>query len=488
MKREHAIVVGGSIAGLFSARVLADHFDRVTLIERDLLPGGPVFRPGVAQARHVHVLWTRGREIAELLFPGLEKSLVAAGAEEVRVPADLLWLSAAGWRERFDAAGLITMGRPLLDHAIRERLTGALTGSGQGPARPVDVLDGHEVTGLLPSGADVAGVLLRAGGTPRAAAGRETGPRTRPGDPGAAEEHRAGRPERADSALRADLVVDATGRRSRAPAWLSALGYPAPPETRVDPLLGYASRLYAIPPGFDPGWKALYLQADPPATRRTGGLFPQEGGRWICSLSGAGRDHAPTDEAGFLDFARGLRSPVLYEAIRDAEPLTPITAFRRTANHRRHYERLGTWPRGFVVTGDATCAFNPIYGQGMSVAAVCALQLDRCLRDPGPGLERRFQRRAARAAAGAWLVATGEDLRYRETVAARVGVSTRVINAYVDRLSAAANVDRRVCERLVGVLALTASPVSLFAPPVMARVALNRLRPSHRPPGPPARR
>jgi hypothetical protein len=145
--------------------------------------------------------------------------------------------------------------------------------------------------------------------------------------------------------MTADLVVDATGRSSRAPAWLATLGYPAPPETLVDPLLGYASRFYAIPDGFDPGWKALYLQAAPPATRRTGGLFPQEGGRWICSLSGAGRDYGPTNEEAFLAFAKGLRDPVLYEAIRDAEPLSPITGFRRTANHRRHYERRSPrWP------------------------------------------------------------------------------------------------------------------------------------------------
>ncbi|MCO5970697.1 NAD(P)/FAD-dependent oxidoreductase [Actinoallomurus soli] len=437
MKREHAIVIGGSMAGLLTARVLTAHFERVTLIDRDRFPADPVFRPGVPQSRHLHVLWTRGLEIAEALFPGLEATLRAAGAEEVRVPADVLWLTSAGWRERFDATRLLTFSRPLLDHAVRDRLTGPPDGG----RKPVDVLDGHRVTGLLPRGGDVAGVIL--------------------GD---------------DGELHADLVVDATGRGSRAPEWLAALGHPTPPETRVDPLLGYASRYYAIPPGFDPGWKALYIQADPPATRRTGGLFPQEGGRWICSLSGAGRDYGPSEETAFLEFAKGLRSPVLYNAIRDAEPLTPIVAYRRTANHRRHYERLPSWPRGFVVTGDAACAFNPIYGQGMSVAAVAALVLDRCLRDPRPGFERRFQRGAARSAAGAWLVATGEDLRYRETEAAPVRLRTRVINAYVDEVVATANVDRRVCERLVHVLALMAAPTSLFAPAVLARVAAHRVR------------
>jgi 2-polyprenyl-6-methoxyphenol hydroxylase-like FAD-dependent oxidoreductase len=435
MNREHAVVVGGSMTGLLATRVLLDHFDHVTLVERDRFPAGAAFRPGVPQSRHLHVLWTHGQQIMEDLFPGLGKTLLGAGAVDLRIPADALWLTSAGWRARFDARRMLTFSRPLLDWAIRTRLTGE--------AYPLDVLEGNEVTGLLPRGPDVAGVRLRSGET-----------------------------------IAADLVVDATGRGSRAPAWLDALGYPAPPETLVDPLLGYASRFYAIPNGFDPGWKALYLQADPPASRRTGGLFPQEGGRWICSLSGAGGDYAPTDEKGFLDFARGLRDTVLYEAIRDAEPLSPIAGFRRTANHRRHYDRLPAWPRGFVVMGDAACAFNPIYGQGMSVAALSALALDRCLREDVAEPERSFQRSVARSGAGAWLIATGEDLRYRETVAAPTRLRTRLINAYVDRVVATANTDRRVCAQLIDVLALASVPASLFTPGVLARVATSRLRSS----------
>ncbi len=435
MHRDHAVVIGGSLAGLLAARVLTEHFDRVTIVERDRFPSDEAYRPGISQSRHLHVLWTRGLEIFEDLFPGVEDTLTSAGASEIRVPADVLWLTSAGWRERFEVTRLLTFSRPLLDWAVRTRLGDARR------TKPITVLDGQEATTLIHRGRDVAGVVLRTG-----------------------------------EALDADLVVDATGRSSRTPEWLAELGYPAPPVTLVDPLLGYASRQYAIPSGFSPGWKALYLQADPPATRRTGGLFPQEGGRWICSLSGAGRDYGPTDEEGFLEFARGLRSPVLYEAIRHAEPLTPIHGYRRTANHRRHYERLPAWPRGFVVMGDAACAFNPIYGQGMSVAAISALALDRCLTRYEDGFERRFQRRVARSAWGAWLVATGEDLRYRETEAAPVSLRTRAINAYVDRVVAAANTDRHVCKSLLDVLALTSAPTALFSPPILGRVAANRVR------------
>jgi 2-polyprenyl-6-methoxyphenol hydroxylase-like FAD-dependent oxidoreductase len=357
------------------------------------------------------------------------------------VPADMLWLTSAGWRRRFESTRLLTFSRDLLDCTVRLRLA---------KTENLRLLAGHEVTGLLAGGGAVTGVEVRERGT--------TG---------------AGEP------ITADLVVDATGRVSKTPAWLERIGYPAVPETLIDPLLGYASRTYDVPSGFDPGWKALYLQADPPRGTRTGALFPQEGGRWIVSLFGAAEDYPPTDEDGFLEFAKSLRSPLLYEAIRDAEPLTPITSYRRTSNHRHHYERMSVWPKRFVVTGDALCAFNPLYGQGMTVAAKSALTLDACLRadEDLDRLARRFHRRAVKNAAGPWLVATGEDLRYSTTKGATAGVQTRILNRYVDRVQALANVDPRVCDRFIDVLALVAQPQSLFLPDVLWRAATVRTRP-----------
>jgi flavin-dependent dehydrogenase len=441
--REHAVVVGGSLAGLLAARVLTDHFDRVTVIDRDRFPEGAEFRPGTPQSRHLHVLWTKGLQIIEDLFPGIEAELLAAGAPELGIPKDVLWLTAAGWRRRFESTRMLSFSRPLLDWAVRRRLAQRLT-----------VLQHHEVTGLVPGGAGprqgrhVAGVEVREAGTNATSA-----------------------------PIHADLVVDATGRTSRAPEWLVLLGYPFPRETKVDPLLGYTSRQYAIPEGFDPGWRALYLQADAPRTRRTGGLFPQEGGRWICSLSGVARDYPPTSEDGFLDFARGLRAPVLYDAIRTAEPLTPITSFRRTANLRRHYDKLPAWPEGFVAVGDSVCAFNPIYGQGMSVAALQAVQLDRSLSGDPAGMARNFQRLARRCGSGAWLVATGEDFRYPSTEGSSIRPHNRIVNRYVSRVVAAANVDERVCAALLDVLALQQEPPSLFRPSVLRRVLFNRAAP-----------
>ncbi|MFG2004462.1 FAD-dependent oxidoreductase [Spirillospora sp. NPDC048911] len=437
--REHAIVIGGSMAGLLAARVLGDHFDRVTVVERDRFPDAAAFRPGLGQARHLHVLWSRGLEIAEQLFPGLEDELRTAGVPDIRVPADLLWLTPAGWRRRFESTRLLTFSRDLLDWTIRSRL--AKNGD-------LQVLDGKEAIGLVADNGTVTGLRVRERGT------------TEPGEP-----------------LTADLIIDATGRSSKTPEWLEDLGYPAPRRTLIDPQLGYASRNYAIPAGFDPGWKALYLQARAPGTR-TGALFPQEGGRWIVSLFGCGRDFPPTDEDGFLEFAKSLRSPLLYEAIREAEPLTPIVSYRRTSNVRHHYERMSRWPERFMTMGDSLCAFNPLYGQGMSVAAKSALTLDACLRDAGDldGLARRFHRRVVKNAAGPWLVATGEDLRYDTTQGASAGLQTRILNRYVDRVQALANVDQRVCDRLISVLSLHAQPQSLFMPDVLWRAATMRAR------------
>ncbi len=442
----HAVVIGGSMAGLLAARVLAAHFARVTVVERDRLPAAPAFRAGVPQSRHVHVLLARGCTLLERLFPGLVADLEAAGALPVDWPADVLWLTPAGWSDRFRTGlSILCCSRELLEVTVRRRLT-ALQG--------VRFLEQHDVVGLVasPDGRGVEGVALRA----------------RDGAPGS------------PATLAADLVVDASGRDSQTPRWLAALGYAPPAETRVNARLGYASRYYARPKGFRPDWQVLFFHAKPPTMRRGGALFPIEGDRWLVTLAGMGGDYPPTDEAGFLAFARSLRSPILYEAVRTAEPLSPIHGYRRTENQMRHYERLARWPERLLVVGDAVCAFNPIYGQGMTVAALSAATLHRCLREQARAggltrLGRRFQRAVAQRGATAWLMATGEDFRFPTTEGPRPGPATRLLQRYLDRVLAAATVDARVSLALGQVMNLAAPPATLLAPPIALRV-LRALR------------
>ena len=247
----------------------------------------------------------------------------------------------------------------------------------------------------------------------------------------------------------------------------------------VNSFQGYASRLYRPPAGFVPDWKALYVQQAPPGDPRGGIVQPVEGGRWLVSLVGGDGDYPPTDEAGFLAFARSLRSPTLYEAIAGAEPLTPIAGQRATENRLRHYDRLGRFPDGVVAVGDAVCAFNPVYGQGMTAAALGAEVLDRWLREEashrGPGRSRVFQRRLALATAAAWQLSAGADYRFRTTEGPPQGRVARLTGWYIDGVMRAATRRPWVRRRLAEVLHLLRPPSALFGPGILARLAWDWL-------------
>jgi 2-polyprenyl-6-methoxyphenol hydroxylase-like FAD-dependent oxidoreductase len=449
-QRTHAVVIGAGMAGLLAARALANHFDQVTMVDRDRFPDRPGFRRGVPQSRHLHVLLSRGLECLEQLFPCFEADLVAAGATVIE-GSESLWLNAAGWCRRYPSPiRLLGATRELVEWQACTKVR-ALDN--------VRLLEGREAVGLEAdrrSGA-VTGIRLRS----RDSSGEGGGP---------------------DTDLAADFVVDASGRGSRAPRWLATLGYRPPTETRINSLLGYASRQYKIPAGFQADWRMLVLNAKPPGNARTGALVPIEDGRWMVALIGAGRDYPPTDDAGFLEFARGLRSPLLYETIRDAEPVSPIYGYRNTDNQRRHFERLRAWPERFVVIGDASCSFNPIYAQGMTVAAMAALALDHALagRRPGAdasGLARQLQRRLASTNAGAWTMATSEDLRYPWTEGARADLPTRIMHRYANRVLEVANGNPKVNTAFVNVVNLRQPPTSLFRPRVLLPVLARRRAP-----------
>jgi 2-polyprenyl-6-methoxyphenol hydroxylase-like FAD-dependent oxidoreductase len=451
-QRAHAVVLGAGMAGLLAARVLACHFEQVTVVDRDRLPDRPGFRRGVPQSRHLHVLLGRGLECLEQLFPGFEADLVAAGAPVVE-GSESLWLNAAGWSRRYRSPiRLLGASRELIEWQARTRVT-ALDN--------VQVLEGCEAVGLLSDRTReaVSGVRLRS----RDGHAQEAGPTTE---------------------VTAELVVDASGRQSQAPHWLAELGYPAPAETTISSRLGYASRQYAIPAGFQTDWRMLVINAKPPGNARSGALVPIEGGRWMVALIGAALDHPPTDDAGFLEFARGLRSPLLYEAIKDAEPASPIYGFRNTGNRRRHFERLRRWPERFVVIGDASCTFNPIYGQGMTVTAMTAITLDHILTehrrhsDTAPlGRAGQAQRQVAKSNAGAWTMATTEDLRYPWTEGARLDLPTRIMHRYANRVLEVANGNPKVNTAFVNVVNLRHPPASLLRPTVLFPVLTRHRAP-----------
>jgi 2-polyprenyl-6-methoxyphenol hydroxylase-like FAD-dependent oxidoreductase len=453
--RDTAIVIGGSMAGLLATRVLSSHFAKVILLDRDQFPDGPTPRKGVPQARHAHLLLAKGRMILEGLFPELPSDLLAAGAvPPLDLAADMAWLSPVGWGPRFNS-GLTTFfcSRDLLETCVRARVKDLPN---------VQVIPGTEVMELLVAerGAPVTGVRVRQ---------RENMPDA-PGE------------------YHADLVVDASGRSSRAPEWLESLGYGRPPESHVNAFLGYASRLYKRPADFKADWQALFVQTRPPYGTRGGALFPMESGRWLVTLAGTAKDYPPTNEAAFLEFARSLPTPDLYEAISQAEPSGPISGYQRTENQWRHYERLAGWPRGFIVFGDAVCAFNPVYAQGMSAAALGAEVLDNWLLH-GSELatpSQDFQRELARALEVIWSLATSEDYRFPGTTGGGRSLSLRFAHWYLPRVQLLSVEDREVYMKLVQVLHLIAPPSILLQPGLILRVLRHGLRRRRKPAAPAA--
>jgi 2-polyprenyl-6-methoxyphenol hydroxylase-like FAD-dependent oxidoreductase len=434
-----AVVVGGGIAGLLTARVLADHFARVVILERDRLPERPESRKGVPQGRHAHALLGQGRQIMERLLPGLTESLIGRGAP---LGHGRLFSGGGYFARHPDAPPSLYVSRQLLEAELRLRVC----------AFPqVELLQGCDVLGPAP-GADgrcVAGVRLRRG---RGDAPAET--------------------------LPAALVVDAGGRGSRTPAWLEALGYPKPAAELVEVGVGYATRLYERRPA-DLGGDLMINIAPTPQNRRAAGALAQEGGRWIVTLAGYFGDHPPLDEAGFLAFARKLPTLDLYELIRAARPLSDAVQYKFPSNRRRRYERLAAFPAGLLVIGDAICSFAPIYGQGMSVAAMEALAMQACLAEGRHDLARRFFRLAARAIDNPWSLTVGNDQRL---AGAPQPAPRRALNWYLGRYQAAARRDPVLALAIQRVGNLLAPPSSLLHPRLALRVFLG-VRPAAAAPG-----
>lgn len=378
-----AVVIGSGIAGLTAARVLADYFTEVTIIERDSQLDLPQIRRGVPQAHHAHSLPVRGQQLLEKQFPGLTAELIGQGAEAVHGGSEMAVFVAGEYHQVRQQAGLLTLSssRPLLESAIYRRVA----------AHPrVRILSNYGVEALLVdrSKRRITGVRLRCrGGWPA--------------------------PE---STLAADLVLDASGRDSQAPQWLADLGYTPPLESVVNALTGYSSRLYRRPANFGQNWKTLYVRPTPNHSTRGGVILPIEGDRWHVTLHGMAGDHPPTSEAGFLAFARSLAAPQFYEALCAAEPLTEPRGYRRTENRARHYERLPRHLEGLLVCGDAVFTLNPVHAMGMTAAVLGSLALNKTLQAHGAadltGLAGAFQQRLSRTMAELWNMTTGQDRRW----------------------------------------------------------------------------
>jgi flavin-dependent dehydrogenase len=436
-----AIIIGGSIAGMLAAAAIRDHVDSIEIIEAHDLPEGPEPRVGVPQAVHIHLLHTGGAEAIEDLLPGTIDQLLAAGAHRIPMTTNMVIYSPEGWYRRWQRTThyLIAASRDLTDYIVREQVC-------KDPR--VKVRTHTKATGLLGNRHRVTGVRLSTAG-------------------------------QAETELRADLVIDASGRSSRTPQWLAQLGINGLAEDTIDSGLAYASRMYRAPvPTHD--WPMISINADPrlPQPGNAGGILPIEGDRWHVSLMGAPGGHPSRDADAFEPFARTLRHPIVADLLEHAEPLTDVSITHSTTNRRYYYERLTPWPDGLVALGDSVAAFNPIYGHGISVAAQGALAMRSLLANGlTPGLARRAQRAIARPVNVAWALAVGQDIHFPATTGKSPNLADRLLHRYVSRLSHTATGSFHAATALTDVLTLKAPPTSLVTPSVLLTALVGPLRP-----------
>jgi 2-polyprenyl-6-methoxyphenol hydroxylase-like FAD-dependent oxidoreductase len=441
----HAVVLGAGMSGLLAARVLADHFERITVVERDLLTGDGSPRRGVPQARHVHALLSRGSQIIEKLFPGLLRDLVESGVPvgqalheyHYEVNGHVFFHDADAVEALVGATEVYEPSRPLLEAKILQRVR-ALSN--------VEILDGWDVAGLMAN----------------STLSRVTGARV--------VSHERSPVQRG---LAADLVVAAVGRSNRVPAWLHSMGYAAPPEEEVPVGIKYFTQHVRFPA------ESVSLRAVlvGPTPQRPSGVaaLEQEGGSWVVTCFGYAGHHPPADRGGWLAFAEDLLPQHFAAALHAAEPLDGLHQHRFPANHRRRYDKLTRFPDGLLVTGDAMYSSNPIYGQGMTVAAMEALCIREALQRGLDDLPRRFFKAAAEPVSEAWKFAVGADLSMPERIVPGPRpLAARAANRYLDQVAAAAEHDPVMAWRFFAVLGFEEPPSALFAPYTLRRVASDR--------------
>ena len=444
---DHAIVVGASVAGLATAAALACRFRRVTLVERDPSPLLGEGRRGVPQGAHAHLLLPAGLRALEELLPGVASDVVRAGGSIIPAPEFRFFLGAGRLAISDDSMAIAGATRPLIEGVVRRRVAGLDNAS---------FLDGHAVEEpVTDGGARVTGVRLR----DLASSSART--------------------------LEADLVVDATGRRSRTPGWLEQHGFPTPKDERMEVGVHYTTRLFHRD-ATDLGGCRHVAIAPPPGTRRGGLVLAVEGDRWLVTLVGTVGERPPTGLDDFIDYATSLWQPDIHRLIRRANPLGDAVTGGFPAHRRRRYDALRRFPEGLVVTGDAVCSLSPTYAQGMTVAVCEAQILGQVLDRRGLGrIGHRFFRRTRPLVDTAWRLATGADLA-DPGIEGRRTLAWRALSRYLERALDAATADPVVADALLAVNALVAPPPSILRPRIASRVLRHGVR-SATAEGPPSR-
>jgi 2-polyprenyl-6-methoxyphenol hydroxylase-like FAD-dependent oxidoreductase len=446
-KPRRALVLGGSYAGLFAARVLTEQYDEVLIVDRDKLVGEREPRRGRPQGKHINAMHVRGLQVTEELFPGFIDELIADGCPTGDYAGSCRWYFNGKPLVREDIGYIAVPAlAPLMERHLRERVE-------QLPR--VRFVERHDIAGLeaSPDRSRITGARLRDLDNDR------------------------------DVLIEADVVVDATGRGSRTPAMLEGFGYERVPEERIKINLGYVTQHYELDDDPWNGDLAVIVVASPASPR--GAIFTQtDHGKVELTTYGLLGDHPPTDQEGFYDFIRSLAVPDIADALKSARPIDEPVPFHYPVTLRRRYERMTRLPAGLLVTGDAVTSFNPVYAQGMTVAAVAALTLRQHLSPDGEPDPAAYFRDLGRDCIDApWEMTTTVDLNFPDVPGHR-SLKMRMVQRYLRLVQVAATRDPKVTTAYMRAAGMVDAPQALMRPATLWRVlrgAFARTSPADQP-------
>jgi flavin-dependent dehydrogenase len=461
LEHQAAIIIGGGIAGLLAARVLSKHFKEVVIIEKDKYPPDIGPRNGTPQSNHIHVLLIKGKEILLKLFPDIERKLVVKGAHIVNMTNDVDYYVGTGYSMKFES-NLTTVActRQLLEHEIRNEIIKNFTN--------VNVRENTRATGLVVAKDEDTELSTCKGVT-------VTSVNTN-----------------SEETILGDLVVDTSGRESKAAEWLEQLGYGKPKETVVNSYIGYSTCWFKPLPAQIPqqtavdNYKSVFkptiILTKPPLNPRMGVIYPVEDSSWLVGILGIGKNYPPTDKQGFLQYTKKLETLDIHNAIKDCELSGPIYGYRTTGSRQYHYEKMKSWPENFVTYGDSVSSLNPFYGQGITVVCIEAVTLEETLREHKKrnrnllGFSRIFQKKISKINTLPWLLGTSEDFRWPSTEGIRPNIIARCIQEYSHRVLLLTPKSKIATKSFFEVMHMMKSPLILFHPLILVHSLIETLK------------
>ncbi len=447
MLQGKAVVIGGGIAGLLSARVLSSHFEQIMVLEKDAYSEKAVTRNGIPQSHHIHILLMKGRQILTDLFPNLESVLISKGAHRVDLLADVKYHLATGFALRLKS-GMYTIActRHLLENTIRDEL---LT-----HCHNVKIKENTMATSLAKStnGNEILGVNTISNNS-------------------------------LSSFYEGRLIVDATGRRSETAKWLEKIGFERPPQLKINSWIGYATQKYKLPDNLNLDWKSLIVMTKPPTNPRMAVIYPVEGDNVVMvGLLGIGKTYSPTDKDGFMEFAKQIGVDEVKGIIEKSKPISPIFGYRETGSRQYLFENMKKWPDNLVALGDSVCAFNPLYGQGITVTAICAKTLGNHLENDWQtnyhikkGFSQSFQKKIAKVNSFPWLLGTSEDLRWPTSEGPRPNLLTTIMQKYANDVMLLGPESKLATRSFFAMMHMLKSPLVLFHPLIMTHLLYKKL-------------